>query len=395
MKSLIPIAVGMLVTFLVYAGWVAFIEDGGTKVASSGDREQTGKDKPGSSDYSGKRGSDSNRAKNQANLPDWLKTGGIQAANNEPTRPDGLPVVIGELEFLTFGRDKHVVNGLPLKSKLNELRLAMAEMTPDEEKLLADYFRNSQDPTLKYYLMISFRSWGGEPYVEAIADYYEAEPEMVAESLQHLMGRTPTAVAAMDRLIENEIDPLRRANLIGRAGMLGAPGSDKIMMRLFGKEGTVDRRQSIAGMAKAKSEETHEQLLGLIDGDYEAAIYLPNEKTPDDKEMMDLRCHAVVALLSFGSEEEVDRLLDRSLKNQENDQIASYVEKYFYTVRNTAFVPKIVDRIVAQDEVPLSLVLYLGARSEKKDVPQLERLLALDLDDKKKEVVQAALSRLR
>lgn len=394
MKSLIPIAVGMLVTFLVYAAWVAFVEDGGTKV-NTGDEQEQGSGENPSSSADSNRGPNSNKTINQANLPDWLKTGPITGVNTSDKRPDGLPVVLSELEFITFGRNKHAVNGIPLKIKLNELRIAMSKMTLEEEKLLAQYFRDCQDPALKYYLMISFRSWGGEPYVEAIADYYEAEPIMVSESLQHLMGRSPLAVSAMDRLIRDEVDPLRRANLIRRAGMLGAPGSEKIMMRLFEKQGTADRRQAIAGMAKSGSTEAKAKLFGLIDGEFEAAEYLPNEEGPNDEELKDLRAHAVVALLTCGTEKEVDRLLQRATANDGNDPIGNYVDKYFITVRNANFVPKIVDRIVAKSEVPNSLVHYLGARSEKKDVPQLERLMALDLNDLQKEIVVGALNRLR
>ncbi len=392
MKWLIPLVAGMLAAFLAYAIWTGFIEDSGTKGTSPSTTE--GQDDTKGQDGDSAKKPEKNRAKN-AQLPAWLQRGPITMTDNRSKRWDGLPLVIGELEAITRGRDKYSVNNVTLKIKLNELRIAMASMSKEEQEQLAEYFRASEDPTLKYYLMASFRNWGGEAYVDAIAEYYEAEPEMVGESLMHLMGRTPKAVEAMERLIDDEIDPFRKAKLVARAAYLGAPGTESLMLKLFNKKNSVGRRQAIPGLAKLSSPEGHQELLNLIDGKYEKAAYLPEESAAISEEMNDLRCHAVLALLQNGSDREIESLLDRALREDTDESVASYVDQYFPTVKSSAWIPKVIDNIVAKGKVSPSMLMYLSRRAESKDIPQLERLLASKISEKDLRIVQETLDRLR
>ncbi len=392
MKWVIPVLLGMLAAFLGYAIWVAFIEDGATPNQGKGSRDEKTV-----------AGEDARQTRAQTpfgnlhakDLPPWLQAGPVSLPDERKRRWDGLPHVLGELQYLTRGRDKYVANDLQLKVKLNELREAMSKMTPEEEKQLAEYFRACDDPTLKYYLLTSFRNWGSAPYVDAIAEYYEADPEMVGETLQHLMGRTKVAVGAMENLIDSEIDPLRRAKLVARAGFLGAPGTEAMMTRFFDKSKSVDRRQAIVGLAKVQSPEAHQKLFELLDGDFEEAIYLPEESAPATKELQDLRGHAVLALLQNGSDQEIDQLLERSLTNDGNDTVARYIDKFFPTVTKSKWIPKIVDTMLARDKASRSMLMYLSRRAEQKDIPQLEKLLAMNLSDDDRSLIGDAINRLR
>ncbi len=325
-------------------------------------------------------------------MPEWM-IGRVTPGAAPRGRMDGLPDSIGRIEMLTRGRTKSGANTLRLKVALSELREAMLAMSPEEAARLAAFFESCEDPTTKYYLLIAFRSWGGEPFVDVVRDYYEAEPEMVAEALSYMLTRTPRAAGAFEDLIREEFDPLRRAKLVSRAGFTGAPAGERLMLDLFRRSGkTPERRLALWGLARNGSEEGKLLIRDLLDGPEEKAAYAVGEVHESDPELADLRCHGVLALLMTGSPEDIGDLLGRARGG--GDDIGHYVDRFFAVVREPRFVPEVVELLEERGAIEDRYLIYLNNQAQPEHRAALERLLDLARDRKDREALQLIIDRL-
>ena len=391
MKWFWSLLTGFLVALAVFAIYRFFSDDGlRTRSNRAEDSSVESSDKV----EEGETGSAS--PDSQPGVPDWM-LGSVprRSAPAMTKRADGLPLALNNLETLTRGRDIATANTLELKQYLLKLRAAMLEMSLEEQKALANYFRNAEDHTLKYFLLIAFRSWGGGPYVEAVGEYYQVDPDAVGEALQHLSGRSPLASGVFAELIRNEFDTQRRLKLIARAGALGVPAARDLVHEMFAKgKGNPERRLAVPALVKQGNAESLQQVRDLINGDYEAAKYHLTEAEPQHEALRDLRAHGVLALLQSGSTEDVDALIARAKNNEDDDAVSQYVENFFMVVHRPQWVGDSVDYMMQRGSVNKSMIAYLSRQAQAKDISTMQRLLSLEMSARERTAIERVINTL-
>ncbi len=388
MKSVFPWMAGLLALALVAAVWFF--------LRAETARPSRAAENPGGTPFAVDPAPEVSRERTKAaGLPEWVTGEGVLA--RAPARgPGHLPNVVNELAALCWGKTPLAANTIEVKKKLLELRHQLPDMSPEELQAIADFFRKSDQRGFKYHMLIAFRSWCGDPFVEPVAEYYESEPDLVGEALGYMILRTPKAAEAFDRLIEREVDPVRRAKLIARLGFVGAPSAEPILTRWLESGDPVDRRQAVASLARIPTETARGKVWEILNGDFEAAGWDLAESRPDIPEFDDLRAVATSALLGNGSREDVRRLLDRVKDDDSGDDaIAGYVEKLFPAARSPEFVPDVVDLMVRRGRVSRPLLLYIRKVGGQEHFADVQRLLDLDLTDDEKTMVSSVLDALR
>ncbi|MEE9394743.1 MAG: hypothetical protein V3W41_19800 [Planctomycetota bacterium] len=313
---------------------------------------------------------------------------GPRAPGVAKTYPGGVPRVVSEMEALTVGRTPDSANTLALKEKILKLVASIQQMSDKEKKDLAEYFRRSENVALKYHLMIAFRMKFGDPFVDPVAEYYDAEPILVGDTLQYMAGRTHTALRALEGILERTVDPLEREVLLGRLAWVGNPKAEGTLLKAFegGKnvEGLArnDRRAAVAGLARMQSDSAQAVLEALIDGPFEEAYYTPTSKGPAGEELKDLRAHAVMGVLAAGTKDRVRKLLDSSRNRK--DEIRDYVDTFFAGVQDASFLPDIVERMMTRGKISTGLLGYIGQHAKLKDKAMLQGLMNLEASDAQK-----------
>ncbi len=388
MKSVFPWLTGLLVLALVAALWFFLRSENARPASASGGGDATPFSAPPAPEAPRERTA-------TESFPEWVTGEGVLA--KAPARgPGGLPNVVNELAALCWGKSPLAANTIEVKKKLLELRHQLPDMTPEELQAIAEFFRKSDQRGFKYHMLIAFRSWCGDPFVEPVAEYYESEPDLVGEALGYMILRTPKAAEAFEEIIERELDPVRRAKLIARLGFVGSPAAEPVLTRWLESGSPVDRRQAVAALARIPTETARSKVWEILDGDFEAAAWDITESRPDIPEFDDLRAVATSALLGNGSREDVGRLLDR-VKNDVDgkDAIAGYVEKLFPAAQSPEFVDDVVDLMMSRRKVSRSLLLYIRKVGGQEHFESTRRLLDLDLSADEKTMVSSVLDGLR
>lgn len=387
MKSLIPLLAGMVLAVACWFLWSAFQSDPGRGRApggTDGDQGAFALDERIAMEREAERAA--------PGMPQWMIGTTIETKASGGRR-DGLPDSLGRVEMLTRGRTVAGANTVTLKLALAELREDIKAMTGPAAENLARYFADSQDPTLKYFMLILFGEVAGEPFVDVVADYYEADPNTVGQALGYMVMRSPKAAEAFAKLIENEYDPMRRAQLISRAGFTGSPAVEELMSDLFEHSGrSAARRLALWGLARGRSEAGQGKLLSLLDGPEERAVYVVGENRESEPELEDLRCHAVLALLMNGSRDIRADLLRRA-RDQGGD-VGHYVDRYFAAVDDPSFVPDVVTLMKDRGEIGDRYLLYLGRQAKSEHRPLLESLLEVAPDEETRARIQAVIDRV-
>ncbi len=388
MKSVFPWMAGLLALAIVLAVWLF--------LRSENVRPSKGAGSPHGTPFAVDSPPEARRSRTKAaGLPEWVTGEGVLA--RAPARgPKGLPNVVNELAALCWGKSPLAANTIEVKQKLMELRQQLPDMSPEELQSIADFFRQSDQRGFKYHMLIAFRSWCGDPFVEPVAEYYESEPDLVGEALGYMILRTPKAAEAFDRLLQREVDPVRRAKLISRLGFVGAPSAEPILTRWLESGSPVDRRQAVASLARIPTETARSKVWEILNGDFEAAGWDLAESRPDIPVFDDLRAVATSAMLGNGSREDVSRLLER-LKNDDggDDAIAGYVEELFPAAQSPEFVGDVVDLMMRRHHVSRPLLLYIRKVGGPEHFAKVQRLLDLDLSDDEKTMVSSVLDGLR
>lgn len=326
--------------------------------------------------------------------PGWVEGRGL-AAPPSKGRADGLPDVISDLEVLTLGRTKVTANTMELKEKLSDLIYLLDRMTEEEKKALADYYATSDNLALKYHLTIVFRNRSGDPFVEPVADFYDHEPELVGEALGYMLGRAESAAEAFERLYAREIDPVRREKLLARASFIGSKRAEEMLIRAFDDGTPTDRRVAAAGLARMHTDEARQRLRDLLEGPFEAAAYDVSSSGPEREPFKDLRGVVVASVLASGVPEDRDRLIERLVKGDEDDAVASYVDDMMVAVPTSDYVPRVVEMALEKGEISRGLLNYVCARAEAGQLAELRRLKEMDLPDYMVRAVDNAISGLR
>ena len=238
---------------------------------------------------------------------------------------------------------------------------------------------------------------GHEELVAPVEEYYDVDPHGVAECLQWVAKKSPVAgYEAFGRLIESEVEPLMRENLIQRAGLFGLPEAEEMLSEVYDQgAGAVDRKAALGALAKIPSESARARLQAVINGEREEAVYDLAGDAPTDKRLRDLRAHAVIGTLMNGKESDVQALFDRSFDGEAGDAIADYTEHFFAVVPGDKFVGPVVSRMLNRGKVSERLLLYVEARATSDSYGEVGRLLMLAEDPLHRQRIERVLAKIR
>ena len=99
---------------------------------------------------------DANIAGLVGDYPGWVDGRGLPARATS-TRNDGLPDVLGEIEALCLGKTPTTANTIELKQRLVTLIHEIDAMDEEQKLALAAWFREQENPAVKYHVMVVFR----------------------------------------------------------------------------------------------------------------------------------------------------------------------------------------------------------------------------------------------
>lgn len=327
-------------------------------------------------------------------LRGWVPGKGMPApASDRPLGKD-IPTVVGELEVLCRALGQVGATSLELKAKIQ--KLIELPLTPAEKAAIAEYFRTNDNPAFKFQMLVAFRYIGDEHFVSAVEDYYDVNPNQVLECLSWIITRAPAAADAMQRLYERELDPIRREEILTRAGFQGAAAAETLLVDAFDRpRSKTDRKAAVGAMARVGTQPARQRLRAVIDGDLEEAVYDDGAAAPREPEMRDLRAHAVVGMLLKSDGEDVRWLFDRCRNRKDDDAVGGYVEKFLGCVQTAELVAPVVDVLVNRGAVSDGLLSYLELRARPEDFEAIKRLEGLDAEGAHAERIRALILRLK
>lgn len=333
-------------------------------------------------------------------LADWRPEGTKALPVDRPLGKN-IPRQIGEIEVMCRGKDVVGANTLELKRVIQSL--ITMPLTDDEKKAIADYFRNLDDPTTKYFLLVAFRYIGDDFFSEAVEEYYDLDKAAVAESLSWIITRSPKAAQAFERILEREVEPLRREDMIARAGLQKSLHAEKLLLDVYrNPKSPVDQRSALMSLARIHSEEGRTIVRDVLNGEFTSAGYDDAGDPPLDPSMRDLRAHAVVGLAVHGDVEDARFLIERYRHANANDPIAKYIAQYVGACQTPELVPQVVETILEKGGFPPitsgpdnhSFFIFLDRQARPEHLGQLTRLFQVARSDIERRRIQEIMDRL-
>jgi hypothetical protein len=394
MKNVLTIGIVLVVAGALVAGWWIFGGDGGLepRAPAGGASHEPAPATDGAARI-GAPATERAHFDPSTYLREWIPGRGMPAPVVErPLGPD-IPVLIGEIAVLTKGLDRVGANTPLMKEKIQ--RLIGLPLTDAEKDAIAEYFRKSDDPTFKFFMMIAFRYIGDQHFVDAVEEHYDVDPTAVAECLSWMTARSEAAVDAFGRLLDREADPLMRDNLLTRVAQQGAPAAEKLLLDTYRyPKSKIDQRLALAGLAKAGGIAGRQTLRGVIDADFAAAGYDDAGEQPDSESLKDLRAHAVIGLLTRGDPDDLDWLFQRYRTARPGDPIAGYVAEYLAVTQQPKLVGNVVQTMLERGALVPELLNYLALRGTPDHYDDVSRLVSLARTPEERAKVQSVLQQL-
>lgn len=397
MRHVVTVGLAMTIGLLVYAVW-AFNRTSSTTVPfrDADDREAAAPN-DAAANAAGVARMPFDPVKH---LADW-RPEGTKALSVDRPLGKNIPREIGEMEVMCRGKDVVGANTVELKRVIQSL--ITMQLTDDEKRAIADYFKNLDDPTTKYFLLVAFRYIGDDIFADAVEEYYDIDKAAVAESLSWIITRSPKAAQAFERILDREIEPLRREDMISRAGFQKSSHAEKLLVDIYrNPKSPVDQRAALMSLARIHTEEGRAIVREALNGEFTSAGYDDAGEPPLDPSMRDLRAHAVVGLAVHGDADDAKFLVERYRHADANDPIAKYVAQYVGACQSPEIVPAVVETILEKGGFPPltngpdnhSFFIFLERQARPEHLGQLTRLFQVARSDVERQRIQEIIDRL-